>query len=261
MSIGKLVDGCLECPFHGFRFAEDGACTKIPAHPNNPIRRRMALEPFLVREAHGLVFLWNGEAAEATDDIPFFDFEGYHCDGSEVLVPWDTHYSRSVENQLDFAHLAFVHASTIGRLATEVADGVVTEVDGDHITTWVDGQDGRLELIGPNLWRLRISPDLYQFLAMCPVDDERMVYVMRTYQRIVPWPGLRWLFGKLQVFTNQFVLRQDERVVVSQEPKIGDLQSGEVLVPSDRPIIEYRRWRERLRSPGRGREAVHELVG
>ena len=33
LSIGRLVDGCLECPFHGWRFAADGSCTRVPAHP------------------------------------------------------------------------------------------------------------------------------------------------------------------------------------------------------------------------------------
>ena len=37
LSPGRVVDGCLECPFHGFRFNGAGACTSVPAHPDRPI--------------------------------------------------------------------------------------------------------------------------------------------------------------------------------------------------------------------------------
>lgn len=32
LSIGRIVNGCIQCPFHGFEFATDGSCKLIPAN-------------------------------------------------------------------------------------------------------------------------------------------------------------------------------------------------------------------------------------
>ena len=32
LSKGKVVDGCLVCPYHGWRYAGDGRCQVVPSH-------------------------------------------------------------------------------------------------------------------------------------------------------------------------------------------------------------------------------------
>jgi phenylpropionate dioxygenase-like ring-hydroxylating dioxygenase large terminal subunit len=250
LSLGRVKKGCVECPFHGFTFDSEGACRSIPAHPDRPIPRAMRLETATVREAHGYVWLWTGPAQAPDDPIPFFDFEGFSRAGSEHTEPVEVHYTLAIENQLDFAHLPFVHASTIGRSMPPGPMNVRTEVDGDRIRAWLDGEDTFLELLGPNIWRLRISASLYQQIAFVPVDEGRMIYYARTYQRVVTVPGLDWVFGAFQRAVNPFILRQDSRVVEAipnGETRLRDM--GEVLVPSDAAIIAYRRWREAGRGP------------
>ena len=74
---------------------------------------------------------------------------------------------------------------------------------------------------------------------------------MRTYQPWVRQPVLAWLLGRLNRALNRVVLRQDTPVVETQPVVETRLRMGEVLVPSDQPIIAYRRWRERNRQPWR----------
>ncbi len=45
---------------------------------------------------------------------------------------------------------------------------------------------------------------------------------------------------------NRVIVRQDKRVVITQEPKKTALKMGENLVQGDRPIVAYRRRREQL---------------
>jgi len=249
LSGGRVKDGCVQCPFHGFTFAADGACTSIPAHPDRPIPRAMSLRAIPAREAHSLVWLWTGPDPAPDGPVPFFDFEGWEWAGSELSEPVDVHYTVAIENQLDFAHLPFVHASSIGRLASEEVFEVRTEVDGDRITARLPGEDGGVELLGPNVWRLWVGAQ-WQFLAFVPIDEGRMLYYLRAYQRAVRAPGLAWLYGRLQRTLNRWVLRQDSRVVQTIPPGETRLRElGEVLVPSDGPIIAYRRWREAHRGP------------
>jgi len=245
LSLGTVKDGCVECPFHGFLFDRDGACTHIPAHPDRRIGPSMSMPMLHVREAHDLIWAWTGAQAPPADPIPFFDFSGHSWAGSAKSVEWDVHYTRSVENQLDFPHLPFVHATTIGRFVESEAMEVVTELEGDHLRAWVAGQDaGFIEFIGPNIWRLRTGPKVLQFLAFVPVDDTSMRYLTRTYQGMVTVPGVDWLLGAISRLANRFVLDQDRRVVESQPRGEVRLRMDERLIPADGPILAYRRWRE-----------------
>lgn len=246
LSPGQVVDGCIACPFHGFRFNGAGACTAIPAHPDRPIPGAMALATIPAREQHGLVWAWTGASAPPADPIPFFALDGWRFDGSEFIEAVACHYTRAVENQLDMAHLPFVHRTTIGRGMRPAVD-VTTEANGDtiHFRAGAD-PSGSIDFIGPNIWRLNLGFS-YGFLAMAPVDEGRMVYYSRAYQRSLRWGPLAWLLGRFNRLLNRFILRQDSAVVESHAPGESRLRAGEVLVPSDAPIIAYRRWREALR--------------
>lgn len=243
LSPGKVVGDCIQCPFHGFSFDGNGACTSVPAHPERPIPKALATPSFEAREGHGLLWLWTGPDPAPETPIPFFDFDGFTHAGSEFCEDVDVHYTRAVENQLDFPHLPFVHETTIGRFAQTELE-VDTEVEGDLIRARVRGQDGIIEFLGPNIWRLQVGA-MWQFLAFAPVDDTHMRYYVRAYQRSITMPGAAWLFGRIGRVFNRIVLNQDTPVVESQPPHETQLrQPDEVLVPSDQPIIAYRRWRE-----------------
>jgi len=257
LSIGTVEDGCLTCPFHGFRFADDGSCVKVPAHPDLAISPKMRLAMVAVREAYELVWMWSGPDAPDEGPVPFFDgFEGTSWRGSQHIVAWPVHYSRAVENQLDYAHLSFVHRTTIGRFTTPDTEMDVT-TEGRRIGFRNDKSPGDgIQFIGPNVWRLWLAPTLFNFLAFAPVDDEHMVYYLRTYQSRVLVPGLDWMVNKLSSMFNPRILAQDQRVVSTQRPKMASLSNGDVYVKSDRPLIEYLKWREGLQSqasptPGR----------
>jgi len=247
LSIGRLTDGALACPYHGFRFDGSGACTAIPAHPRAPIPSRMRLDIRPVREAHGFIWMWSGPGPAPDGAIPFFDFAGYTFAGSAFQERWDTHYARVVENELDFAHLPFVHHNTIGRgYPTEVE--VEVELAGDHLQVWQPRDPAvRLEVIGPNLWRMPLGPKLFNFIAFAPVSDEAVVLYLRTYQRIVTWRPAARLIGLVNRLTNPVVLAQDARTVPSQRPRVPILTSGEVYVASDQGVVAFHRWRQQAK--------------
>jgi len=258
LAAGKVRNGCLECPFHGFLFAGDGSCTAIPANaPGAKIPKAMRVDTWRVVERHGFIWAWVGEARETYPEIPFFhqlEAEGYHM--SELTEDWDAHWTRTVENQLDFAHLPFVHKSTIGMGIDPGAPiHVHTECSDDGIQVWMSTDqsfEGRpdeppfLEMLMPILWRNRIGARTYGFLAYVPVDEETTRLYLRWYQKLVTVPVIAGVFAALSNLLNRKVLAQDRRVVESQLPKASALRGGnEILVPSDRPIVEFRRWLER----------------
>lgn len=248
LSQGRVVDGCIQCPFHGFEFAETGECTKIPAHGDDgPIPSAMRVKTYPVREHQGFVWLWYGDATDQLPPVPWFEDidDSYVYD--TLTDDWATHYTRAIENQLDFTHVPFTHHNTIGR-GVPGKLSVVTQVDGDRMRIHYDpsthdGGDFFVELWAPNLWRNQLTKGAWVVAVFVPVDNDNTRLYLRFYQSFVTLPllgtGICWLSNLL----NRYILDQDKRIVLTQEPRSTQLRMNEVLIPSDRPIIEYRKWR------------------
>jgi phenylpropionate dioxygenase-like ring-hydroxylating dioxygenase large terminal subunit len=270
LSVGKIQGGHLQCPFHGFEFAGSGKCVLIPANGRGGvIPNAMGLKPYPTYEAHGLIWLWWG--SPANQDLPapefFGNLEGPFTYGS-IHDPWDTHYSRVIENQLDVVHLPFIHRNTIGRGNRTLVDGPVVEWKGDRMLyTYMfnrvdDGRQPRkpreispkmstsihLEFIFPNLWQNYISENVRILAAFVPVDAEHTLLYLRFYQKFIRLPVLGKLVARLVMPGNTYIAHEDRRVVTTQQPKASGLKIGEILIQGDLPIIEYRKKRAALQN-------------
>lgn len=59
LSIGKVVEGRVQCPYHGWEFDGDGMCTKMPS---TTFCRNVAVTALPVAEKDGFVWVWPGDA-------------------------------------------------------------------------------------------------------------------------------------------------------------------------------------------------------
>ena len=265
LAAGAVVGEHVQCPFHGLEFDADGRCRCIPANGRAAdIDERFHTRSFPLREAHGFVWMWWGEADEDLPPLPFFDDLAEDFPWAGFADDWPVHYTRAIENQLDVAHLPFVHRTTIGRGGATLVDGPGLESEGDDIRFWVRNRsdDGRppvgpddllreasrvsLVFRFPHLWQNVISDKVRVFLAFVPVDEEHTRIYMRFYQRFLRVPLLCAMVTWLGMLFSVIILRQDKRVVVTQRPIATQLKMGEQLIPADRPIAEYRKRRDRL---------------
>lgn len=247
---GKIREGHIECPFHGFRFDAGGQCTRMPCEGDDSgLVSRYRTRALVLREAHGWIWMWRGQPREAYPELEYFD-EVRPTDALHTTsVVWNTNYIRCIENQLDFTHLPFVHESTIGAGMAKGKMTVHTKVEGDRIRAWVDdprpkkpAQEGAyVELIAPNLWILTFARNMGNVLAFVPVDETHTEIYQRLYQRVITIPGLAWLLGAVMGLSNRVILNQDRRVVEASLPPRPTPEVREMLVPSDAPIIAYRR--------------------
>ena len=112
---GQVLNGCVECPYHGWQFNGGGNVVKIPSIPEGTkIPSRARVDCYPVKEKYGWVWVFLGDMAEE-DRPPLPDFPEYddaanwRCIRGEFL--WKADYARVVENGLDFAHAPFVHPS------------------------------------------------------------------------------------------------------------------------------------------------------
>jgi vanillate O-demethylase monooxygenase subunit len=114
LSAGTVIDGELQCGYHGWRFDGRGACTAIPAlGPDAVLPPKARIDPLAVQERHGLVFLAPEAPRTGLMEVPEWDQPGFE-------VAWvppvraKVAAGTFVDNFLDVAHFPFVHAGTFG---------------------------------------------------------------------------------------------------------------------------------------------------
>ena len=140
LSGGKTIDSDLQCPFHGLRYDSTGKVTMIPANgKSKPVPNYFKADSYLVREEHGFIWIWWGSPREDSL-IPWFDDIDEGFGFYTVKQRWTTHYSRAIENQLDVAHLPFVHSNSIGRGNKTLVNGPYTTFDNGAITVYPDNE-------------------------------------------------------------------------------------------------------------------------
>ena len=265
LSKGKVVGDNVECPFHGLQYDATGRCQLIPANGRvTPVPERFQVHTYPTAEAHGFIWLWWGDGRPDLPPLPWFEDVDDSFAYATFKDHWTVHYSRAIENQLDVAHLPFVHYNTIGRGGRTLVDGPLVKLENDRLLVWVysrvdDGSTARrpeqlpeperpamLHFHFPNVWQNHIQDDMRVVAAFAPVDDSNSKLYVRYYQRFVRVPLLRWLVCQVGNLGSIVILRQDRRVVTTQLPKKSAVALGERLFQADRPIVAYRQRREDL---------------
>jgi phenylpropionate dioxygenase-like ring-hydroxylating dioxygenase large terminal subunit len=265
LACGKIIDGMLECPFHGFLYDKYGKVTEIPANGKNAkVPQSMKVKSYPTYEDFGFIWVWYGEEGEQTEK-PFFFEELRDFSYASFKDHWDVHYSRAIENQLDVVHLPFVHKTTIGRGDKTLVNGPVVLQDEEMLTFYVDNikDDGHtsplkpdeipdytrlphLKFHYPNVWQNYIADKIRALAAFVPVDDEHSIIYIRYYQKMIRIPLLCNLMNYFGKVFSIIILRQDKRVVITQIPKKSSIKMDERLIMGDKPIVVYRKHRQEL---------------
>lgn len=270
LAIGKVCDGNIACPFHGIEYNSSGKGVKIPANGKNaPVPERFKMQTYPVHEEFGIIWIWWGVSPPETLTPPaFFEDLKDLKSWKTVKDPWDNHYTKVLENQLDVVHLPFVHHNTIGRGNKTLVEGPGIEWKSDvlfyhYVYNKLDDgskprspkevpvpdptRDYKLECILPNMWENRIADKVRVLGLFVPVDETHTLLYLRFYQNFMRIPLLRglilWMAGRF----NLIIAHQDRRVVNTQIPKGDGIGKGEALIPGDLPVVEFRKRRIEIR--------------
>ncbi len=251
LSIGTIKGDSIECPFHGFTFDDRGHCTLVPE--TGKAASKLNVETFHIVERHGFIWIWHGNgSANPAKEVPWFQaLSSGKWSYSQQVTEWPTHITRCIENQLDYAHLPFVHKNTIGS-NIDVTKPVKFEDNDDCIRFYPGGAEsnkGFIEYRFPNIWMLSIVPGKFaQMMAFVPVSEELTKLYLRGYQSFVTLPGLSTIIDTIMSLQSKYILNQDRAVVLSQHPLSSIDAKHELLYPSDTAIKMFRnRWLETRR--------------
>lgn len=121
LSLGRICAGQLECPYHGWRFADTGRCVQVPALPDFVPPAGHSAQVFAVQEAYGLIWV---RLREGPHSLPLFAAETDAGLRTVNCGPYDvaTSAPRIVENFLDMAHFSFVHEGWLGERGRSAVD-------------------------------------------------------------------------------------------------------------------------------------------
>jgi phenylpropionate dioxygenase-like ring-hydroxylating dioxygenase large terminal subunit len=245
LSLGKICDGRIECPFHGWRFDRAGANCGVPWNPDAKLDRLGAIA-LPSREIAGLLWLYTGFEPEDEPRVT----ETLAAPGVALCAQsavWRVHWTRVMENMLDMPHLPFVHRKTIGRDLQQLVGGRMDlgweELPyGGRITKTVDGVErpGVLDYRFPNAMELFIDPPgrRLRLMVACIPEEERqtrlLLLTMRDFARTpLLDPAFRWM--------NRRIADEDRAIVESSLPNEVPPPAQEHSVRTDAPTLAFRR--------------------
>ena len=268
LSDGRVVDGTIQCPYHGWQFSAEGRCVHVPAMGHDATPPAAHLTAPHVSERYGMV--WVAPDDPVTDPLVIDEWDDPNLDKvwvEPIDVPAGA--AQIVDNFLDFAHFPYVHAGTFGsdddRLVHEYSterteDGWGFVVEYPHV---IENHEDPLVATGEHPL---VQPREMRYDYRVPFTANLRLDFPLTgmVNAIVLWCQPMTLE---RTRVHMLMLRNDchddesRRAAVDYELKVFDedrrilerlpdpsmpLGRGQVHVRSDKHTVEYRRILERL---------------
>ncbi len=260
LSLGWVDGGRLVCAYHGWQYAGDGRCVRIPAlTAERPIPTKARVPAYRAVERYGLVWVCLGEPRAPIPPFPEYDDPAYERYFAGAYV-WEAGAARLVENYMDLAHLPWVHPDVLGNPSDHAVPPHRVDVleDGLCFDYVIDGPPrgatyqgtGKITF-GQRLYlpftiqqtRLADNRRMVNFFTCQPISAKqtrRYMWVARTGEFDAPIEAVQP--------TTDLIREQDRVIVEAQRPEEVpvDLSAELHLQGSDAAAVAYRRHLARL---------------
>jgi len=260
LSLGKIVDEKLMCPYHGWRYNSEGRCVHMPAHPNQTPPAKAQVKRYHARERYGLLWACLGEPTRDIPPFPEWDqpgFVGAVCGPFEHIK---ANGPRLIENYLDAAHFPFVHGGVLG-------DPSMPELG--EFDAWIDENgvsSDPIEVYQPDPYGGSAGKVTYTYHAFRPLTAHFTKHMPTATNgmilTITPHDELdstAWFIVATTARNDSAALKveytpriaaifeEDRAIVESQRPELLPLDlQAELHLRSDRVAIAYRKWLRQL---------------
>ncbi len=240
LSLGRVVEGTLQCAYHGWRFDAAGQCRAIPGFTGEPGAKSRCATQYATREQEGFVWVYSTPGVEPTSEpfrFPLLDAYGYSTVRRTLRAKGSLH--ALLENTLDVPHTAFLHGGLFRTEKKRNEIEVVVRRGADRVEAEYVGEPrpegivGRLLAPGggvvqhfdrflmPSIAQVeyRIGSESHVLVtsAMTPVDDwDTLVYAVVTFRLPLP----HWLIKPFITPVALHIFRQDARILEKQTETI-----------------------------------------
>ncbi len=267
LSDGKLIDGKVECLYHGWQFGTGGECLHIPQlSAGGTIPKNACARSFWVEVRQGLVWVWLGDVEVANSgDIPTLEVletPGVVSSDYMVDLPYDRTYL--IENVLDPAHVNISHDRSEPGVIKEDAQPLEIEIlesSGKGIFSRYRGMRNEndrwkyLDFVAQNLVHYRLSEGIPHVifglgLYSLPIGKGRCRLLLRRYSNVQNWQ-LKYKPNWIEHLRQSKVLEEDLPQIVGQQEEIALSQKSLKslylsLITADVLVVEYRKWPDRF---------------
>lgn len=268
LSEGQIVDGRLECLYHGWQFEGEGRCVKIPQLPEGAkIPSAACVRTYEVRDSQGVVWVWMSDANPPDESkLPWFEHyarPGFRDISTIHELPYD--HSILLENLMDPAHVPVSHDRTDWTAKREDAQPLgftVTErtargFAGQWWRTRTPALKNTLRFSAPCVLQNNLAFDdkkgqkqYFSALFLCrPAGQGRSMLIVRFGSSLGnPWTAIfpKWYLhqnaGKVFEQDMGFLSSQNE---VLMKEKVPTQKLYLNLRSCDTWVAEYRKWMDR----------------
>lgn len=268
LSLGWMDGDNLVCAYHGWTYAPDGACIRIPSLlPAQGIPKKARAVSYRVEERYGLVWVCLGKPRLPIPDYPQASDPSFRTTYLGEL-DWQAGATRVIENFMDISHFPFVHPTTLGHpdypitrehTITQHEDGFTFDVD---VTDPVNPSAtfhlrSRTYMPFTILYARDVTPEARFDKERARTDALRALFFTCSPLSAQQTKSF-WLTSQnytSESSDNEFkrfgyqILEEDRRIVESQRPEEVPIDLSEELHLKGPDItgIEYRRWLTKLR--------------
>jgi phenylpropionate dioxygenase-like ring-hydroxylating dioxygenase large terminal subunit len=261
LSLGKVEDELLVCPYHGWAYGMDGACRQVPALCGEQTGKGRRVPRFPTLERHGFVWVYLGaDASPACEPfaLPHLDDPRYATLHYEMDLDATLH--AALENILDVPHTAFLHKglfrgvkrNEITAVVRRGPDRVEAEYVGEPRPTGLLGnllapQGGTvthfdrffLPSVAQVEYALGGRNHIVSTSLLTPISDfKTRLFAVVTYRTIFPAPLVRLLLTPV----GKRVLQQD-KVMLRHQTEAVQRFGGEQYVSTEVDVLGPHIWR------------------
>lgn len=273
LSDGRVADdGCIECPYHGWRFDGEGECQAVPGlfegEKASATARNVSWHAATERD--GFVYVWAEAGAEPTRE-PFAMpdlINSVHATGKrkkwqtgQVVFPVDLDATlhAALENTLDVPHTAFLHKGIFRGKRLKELHAVRRDFEGGVEVEFLGEPVGLGPIQGGPLanktfkhWDRFLMPSIAQ--VEYRVEDwveifNNVIHVPLSPTVTRAWFVFRWwtpipaaLIAPIVQAQGRMVLRQDVKAMKKQSANI-DRFGGERFASTDLDLLGAAIWR------------------
>lgn len=279
LSTGMVVNGNIECPYHGWQFNDCGRCVRIPQAPANTKLPSAAIHikgtDFSAKAHDGIVWMYPCNDQDPPEEVNTICRLFKFANNPAYLLTeraFDASYSYylQIENLLDPAHINFVHDGFQGdkKNAGSIKMDHM-EVNGTFMSATFSHPEQNIPRVKITFW----MPYVVEVSVYNNRDIVRknVIYVIPTTshscrvlfrdvvitKHISPQEPFSKAMVQLIAQTDSYknlnativedIFRQDLMVLEGQQANVSSYHTSQYVLPteSDRLIVEFRKWARR----------------
>ena len=243
---GKVVAGCIRCPFHHLKFGTDGQCLD---------HKHIKAKTWPLEERDGLIFVYHGNP-EKKHELPHLAKDGWNP-YKKFSLKLKSHPQEVAENSVDTTHFQALHGMPLTTINVVSSDTYTftTQIyypkNQPLMRKWVMTPGARSHLVGLGYFLITLDYPVIgiassALLATTPIDTHYSMLRVMFFTKLTPPSLLKKLLSFLTIWRLFYLVA---RRTIRQDVRIWNYKRHlrhPILTPNDGPIQAFRKWAQRF---------------